>query len=155
MLQLNRILLYNLILTAALLGSVQAEQSPLSLVINEFMASNNSSVPDPQGQYEDWIEIYNFGSSAIDIGGFYLTDDLSNPTKWQIPELTRYADGYGIVSLPRHSDELQTKVLGNGTCVRAGHANHDNQSRLLIQLRCFADTQEGCSRSLLGQPGRR
>jgi len=54
------------------------------LVINEFMASNNSTIQDPQGQYEDWIEIYNFGSEAIDIGGFYLTDNLFNPTKWRI-----------------------------------------------------------------------
>ena len=48
------------------------------------MASNNSSAQDPQGQYDDWIEIHNYGSVAIDIGGFYLTDDLSEPTKWRI-----------------------------------------------------------------------
>ncbi|MCP4261373.1 MAG: hypothetical protein GY774_28310, partial [Planctomycetes bacterium] len=44
----------------------------------------NSSAQDPQGQYDDWIEIYNVSSDAIDIGGLYLTDNLSNPTKWQI-----------------------------------------------------------------------
>ncbi|MHC4536592.1 MAG: lamin tail domain-containing protein, partial [Planctomycetota bacterium] len=84
MLRLIRILLYSLILAMTLPGTVEAE-SPPSLVINEFMASNNSSARDPQGQYDDWIEIYNFGSDAVDIGGCYLTDNLSIPAKWRIP----------------------------------------------------------------------
>jgi len=70
------------------LGFIPAERAysaEVPLVINEFMASNSSSVRDPQGQYDDWIEIHNYGSGAIDVGGFYLTDDLSNPTKWRIP----------------------------------------------------------------------
>jgi len=62
-----------------------ASASETSLVINEFMASNNSCLQDPQGQYDDWIEIHNFGSNPINVGGMYLTDDLSFPTKWQIP----------------------------------------------------------------------
>ncbi|MCP4609147.1 MAG: hypothetical protein GY845_10590, partial [Planctomycetes bacterium] len=57
----------------------------IPLVINELMASNSSSIRDPQGQYDDWIEIHNYGSSAINIGGFYLTDSLSIPAKWRIP----------------------------------------------------------------------
>ena len=55
------------------------------LVINEFMASNNNCTQDPQGQCDDWIEIYNYDVDAADIGGMYLTDDLSDPIKWQIP----------------------------------------------------------------------
>ena len=65
-----------------------AEQQNLSqtpLVINEFMASNVSSIEDPEGQYDDWIEIYNYGVDSVDIGGMYLTDNLSDPVKWQIP----------------------------------------------------------------------
>jgi len=58
-----------------------------TLVINEFMASNSSSIQDPQGQYDDWIEIYNYGTSAVNIGGMYLTDNLSVPTKWRIPDV--------------------------------------------------------------------
>ena len=54
-------------------------------MINEVMASNLRTKADPQGQFDDWIEIYNFGSTPIDIGGMYLTDDPERPTKWQIP----------------------------------------------------------------------
>jgi len=58
----------------------------IPLVINEFMASNDDTIRDPQGHYDDWIEIYNSGTGSIDIGGMFLTDNLSVPTKWQIPE---------------------------------------------------------------------
>jgi hypothetical protein len=63
---------------------MKAEGIPLA--INELMASNSSCFQDPQGQYDDWIEIYNYGSNAINMGGMYLTDDLSVPTKWCIPD---------------------------------------------------------------------
>ncbi|MBC8469759.1 MAG: lamin tail domain-containing protein, partial [Planctomycetes bacterium] len=68
----------------AILGS-QWHRAGIPLVINEFMASNNSVTQDPQGQSDDWIEIHNYGTKAINIGGLYLTDDLTNPTKWRIP----------------------------------------------------------------------
>lgn len=61
------------------------QEAGIPLIINEFMASNSSSVKDPQDQNEDWIEIHNFSAEPIDIGGMYLTDNLSNPTKWRIP----------------------------------------------------------------------
>ena len=50
------------------------------------MADNQSAVKHPQGNYYNWIEIYNAGNEAIDLGGMYLTDDLSNLNKWQIPD---------------------------------------------------------------------
>ena len=65
-----------------------AEQYPqkgIPLAINEIMASNSSCIEDPQGEFDDWIEIYNYGTDAIDIAGMYLTDNLSVPTKWRIP----------------------------------------------------------------------
>ncbi len=58
----------------------------IPLVINEFMASNSSDINDPQGDFDDWVEIYNFGEIAIDMNGMYLTDNFGNPTKWQIPQ---------------------------------------------------------------------
>jgi hypothetical protein len=63
----------------------QGEQTGIPLVINELMASNSTVIADPQGQYDDWIEIYNYGPDAIDMAGMYLTDNLSVPTKWRIP----------------------------------------------------------------------
>ncbi|MEM6347174.1 MAG: lamin tail domain-containing protein, partial [Bacteroidota bacterium] len=56
------------------------------LYINEIMASNTSTITDAQGNYDDWIEIYNAGATPVDLGGYYLTDDPGNPsTFWQLP----------------------------------------------------------------------
>ncbi|MCF7958855.1 MAG: lamin tail domain-containing protein [Phycisphaerae bacterium] len=56
-----------------------------NLKINEFMSSNYSTIDNDEGDFDDWIEIYNAGDEAIDVGGMYLTDNLSDPMKWQIP----------------------------------------------------------------------
>jgi len=57
----------------------------IPVVINEVMASNGTTKPDLQGQFDDWIELYNYGDTPIDLGGLYLTDDPDQPDKWQIP----------------------------------------------------------------------
>jgi len=56
-----------------------------SLLINEVMTSNTTIIADSQGDYDDWVEIYNNSEQAIDVGGMYLTDNLDNPDKWRIP----------------------------------------------------------------------
>jgi CotH kinase protein/Lamin Tail Domain len=67
-----------------LAGAVPAADPP-RLVINEFMARNETGLQDPAGDFDDWVEIYNLDSQSADMGGMYLTDNLSNPTKWQVP----------------------------------------------------------------------
>lgn len=57
-----------------------------TIVINEFMADNSSTISDPSGKFEDWIEIYNYGNVPIDIARMYFTDDFSNPVLFRIPE---------------------------------------------------------------------
>ena len=55
------------------------------VVVNEIMASNVTFLADPQGEFDDWIELYNMGTASIDVGGLYLTDDESEPRKWRLP----------------------------------------------------------------------
>ncbi len=59
--------------------------SGIPLFINEFLASNTKTNEDPQGETDDWVEIYNASDEPIDIAGMYLTDDPSAPRKWEIP----------------------------------------------------------------------
>lgn len=59
------------------------QQTPL---INEFMASNGDSIEDYQGDSEDWIEIYNPNDTPLNIGDYFLSDDLDNLEKWAFPE---------------------------------------------------------------------
>ncbi|HPM12897.1 MAG TPA: CotH kinase family protein, partial [Bacteroidales bacterium] len=78
---------------------VSFTQSFSQIKINEVQSSNTKTIKDPQFQeYGDWVELYNPGTSSINIGGYYLTDDKDEPRKWQIPTGTSIAaKGYLIV----------------------------------------------------------
>ncbi len=67
------------------------------LYINEFMASNASTIKDPDFNNDaDWIELYNDGNAAVNLNGYYLTDNLTNPNKWMIGNVTIGAKGFAI-----------------------------------------------------------
>ena len=57
-----------------------------SLAISEFMAANQQTLPDLDGDYSDWIEIHNRGPETVDTGGWYLTDDPDDLDKWALPQ---------------------------------------------------------------------
>jgi gliding motility-associated-like protein len=79
----NKVVLYSII-PLILLSFVSFTLSS-QIVINEYSCSNVSVIADNNGEYEDWIELYNSGSGTVDIGGYYLSDRPTNPLKWQIP----------------------------------------------------------------------
>ena len=71
-----------------------------SVVINELMAANTKSLTDPQGQYEDWLELHNLTDKTVNLTGMYLTDKVDNLKKWEFPENTTIpAHGYLLVWL--------------------------------------------------------
>ena len=55
------------------------------VVINEISAANLNGIPDNFGEYEDWIELYNNGANAVNLSGYYLSDNPNNPEKWALP----------------------------------------------------------------------
>ncbi len=68
------------------------------VVLNEFMADNVDSFPDPQGDFDDWIELRNTTNQEVDLTGHFLTDNPDNLRKWQFPDGTVIpAGGYLIV----------------------------------------------------------
>ncbi len=67
--------------------SAQA-QSAGPVLINEFMASNGETIADEDGDFEDWIELYNAGESAVNLEGFGLSDDYERPFRWVMPGIT-------------------------------------------------------------------
>ena len=75
---------------------VQA-QSAIDLRINEILVYNDSNYVDDFGKRSPWIEIFNTAQNTVDVGGLYLTDDLSNPTKYLI------AKGQSITKIPKRS----------------------------------------------------
>ena len=67
------------------------------LVINEIMAANLSVLTDQSGEYDDWVELYNGGNSAINLNGFFLSDNENDLTKWSFPNTTIQPNDYLIV----------------------------------------------------------
>ena len=57
------------------------------IVINEFMSANMTTIADEDGDFSDWIEIYNRGEQRINLTGFALTDNKTNLKKWVFPHL--------------------------------------------------------------------
>lgn len=74
--------------------------------INEIMVQNTSGAQDENGQYEDWIELYNTGSEAFDLSNGWLSDASSNVFKWRIPEGTIIAPhAYMIIWADEDSED--------------------------------------------------
>jgi hypothetical protein len=69
-------------------GLLSTSQLPAAVVINEFMASNGVTWADEDGDWEDWVELYNSGDAEVDLGGWGLSDNDGIPFKWRFPEGT-------------------------------------------------------------------
>lgn len=74
-------------------GVVHAQDA----VINELMSRNKSTCVDEDGEYSDWIELYNPHPTQAILTGFYLTDDPTNLTKWQFPSFHLNPGDYILV----------------------------------------------------------
>lgn len=74
------------------------ETENIGLYINEFMASNATTICDSFGSYSDWIELYNSTDTDMDISGFGISDNLAQPMKYRFPDGTKIAaKGYLVV----------------------------------------------------------
>ena len=73
-------------------------QGKCQVVINEICAANFNDYLDNFNDYEDWVELYNPTGADVDIGAHFISDDIDEPTKWQIPGGTVVlAYGYLII----------------------------------------------------------
>ncbi|MCC6462940.1 MAG: CotH kinase family protein [Saprospiraceae bacterium] len=67
------------------------------VVINELMATNATTAADEQGDFDDWIELYNNSGQQVDLSGYYLSDNPANLAKYEIPAgIFIPANGYRI-----------------------------------------------------------
>ena len=89
-------------------------------VLNEFLASNDSDFADEDGNFSDWIEIYNPNPFAIDLDGYHLTSNSANLIEWSFPaEVTLDGNSYLIIfasGTSRGLPELHTnfKISASG-----------------------------------------
>jgi gliding motility-associated-like protein len=81
-----------------------ARTSYAQVIVNEFCVANYSDYA-VGGEFEDWVEFYNPGATAANLTGFFLSDDATNPDKWEIPAgFTVPANGYRLILISGTGD---------------------------------------------------
>ena len=130
-----------------------------NLVFSEWMAINNSTLEDPSdGNFDDWFEIHNRNDVAINLSGFTLTDDLSNPSKWTFPEeseilpngyLLVWADGDPSPSAPGEPPHVNFQLSGKGEQL----ALFDSQGNLIDSVQYPEQTADVSMGRFLSQTG--
>ena len=87
------------------------------------MASNESTVSDQDGEYDDWIELYNNSSSSMNISGYYLSDEADDLTKWMFPAGTKI-EANGYVTVWADKDDLQSGLHADFKLVITSYSIH-------------------------------
>lgn len=100
-------------------NSGASSEIPEKVSINEFVSSNVAGLQDENGDFEDWIEIYNYGDEAVDLSGFGLSDDRDLPYKWVFPSVTINPDEY-IVIFASSKDRKNGSQLHTNFSIGAG-----------------------------------
>lgn len=109
-------------------------QKTFPVVINEIAASNDGSFQDEDGDYPDWIELYNDSDQTISLKGFGLSDQKENPQLWRFPDVTMEPYSYLLVCASGKDREQSDGLLHtNFKISSAGETIYfsDSQGRLL------------------------
>ena len=85
------------------------------LYINEIVASNSYSYKDNDGEYSDYIELYNDNDYDIDLENYRLTDSIAEANKWRFPSITIKAHEYLVIFATgknkcKESDKMPCKL---------------------------------------------
>ena len=92
--------------------------TPPSVVINEWMAANSTTIQDDFGNYSDYIELYNAGGTGIFLGDKFMSDEPDNPGKWQLPQVWLDPDSYLLIWA---DDSTELGTMHAAFKLNAGH----------------------------------
>ena len=67
---------------------IQVNESKAQLIINEIQSSNIRSITDQNGEFGDWVELFNSGTTSLNLNGYGLSDDPDKPFLFQFPDMT-------------------------------------------------------------------
>jgi len=83
----------------------------IPVYINEYMSKNQRFMTDNDGDYSDWVELYNYSSEDINLSGYYISDNINNKDKYMFDDVMIRAHDYLIVYLSdknKSGDEVHT-----------------------------------------------
>lgn len=104
-----------------------AATAPVAVRINEWMADNVLTLADPaDADFEDWFELYNPETNAVNLTGYFLGDTVTNTTQWAIPSGTTIpAKGYLLVwadNEPGQNDSSRADLHAGFSLAKGGEA---------------------------------
>ncbi|WP_462280665.1 CotH kinase family protein [Salinivirga cyanobacteriivorans] len=76
-----------------------SDSSGQSLVINEVMFANHSTIEDEDGDTPDWVELFNSGNETLNLRGYQLTDDTTEISHWSFPDYNMMPGEFLVVFL--------------------------------------------------------
>ncbi|MCC5806456.1 MAG: CotH kinase family protein, partial [Opitutales bacterium] len=92
-----------------------------TVVINEFVASNGATLADEDGDYGDWIELYNRGTDPVMLHGWSLSDDPERPSRWRFPPVVVPGGEYLLVwATGKDRDDPSAPLHTNFSIAAAG-----------------------------------
>jgi len=100
------------------------------IVINEFLANNDTTVVDQNGESDDWIELYNNSDSTVNLRSFFLTDDRDLLTQWIFPDTT--IDGHDFLIVWADNDGDQVGLHANFKLSASGEAIYLASPSLIV-----------------------
>ena len=120
--------------------------------INEFLAANHGGLRDEDGDTSDWIELYNSGPASVNLGGWYLTDKVTEPSKWRFPSYALQPNSYFIVfasgkdrtnaAAPLHTN---FKLSAGGSYVGLVEPDGATVASEFVYLTQYSDISYGCN----------
>lgn len=127
------------------------------LVISEVMPSNTQTIQDPQGDFDDWIEIHNTTRAPIDLSDYFLSDNPSRPLKWQFPEGTQISAGERLLVWADANTNAKEGLHTNFKLSAKGEhlilAQRKNGDIGIIDFLTFQNLKKNQSIHRHGQPG--
>lgn len=67
---------------------IMTDSADSAIILTEIVSSNAGTLPDENGQYNDYIELHNRSGVAVSLSGWYLSDNEVNTRKWRFPDVT-------------------------------------------------------------------
>nr|NQU92511.1 CotH kinase family protein [Bacteroidota bacterium] len=111
------------------------------VVINELMADNTMTVADPNGEYEDWIELYNKTPETFDLTGWFMSDNADELNEWEFPEGT-VIDGFGYLIVWCDEDLTQEGLHADFKLSSGGETVYLSSPQLMIAQQVTYDAHE-------------